>query len=122
VRTKDANRAPRQSTEPRRSRIGWLSARDDPTAGRRSPRRRLVHASAPPPTAAVIHPAPGAAPLLGTFWHDTDLTLPHAIVEVLAAAQLTARVAVRTGPHAGEQLEIPAAQLGRRYIPVLHHR
>jgi hypothetical protein len=61
--------------------------------------------------------------VLGTLWHDTDLSRPHAIVEVIALERLAVRILVRSGPSAGDELEIAAADLGRRFIPVLaHHR
>jgi hypothetical protein len=61
--------------------------------------------------------------VLGTLWHDTDLSRPRAIVEVIAIERLAARIRVRTGPSAGDELEIAAADLGRRFIPVVaHHR
>ena len=61
--------------------------------------------------------------VLGTLWHDTDLSRPHAIVEVIALERVAARILVRSGPSAGDELEIAAAELGRRFIPVLaHHR
>jgi hypothetical protein len=60
--------------------------------------------------------------VLGTLWHDTDLSRPHAIVEVIALERLAARIRVCSGPSAGDELEIGAADLGRRFIPVLAHR
>ena len=61
--------------------------------------------------------------VLGTLWHDTDLSRPHAIVEVIALDRVAARIRVRSGPSVGDELEIAAADLGRRFIPVLgHHR
>ncbi len=61
--------------------------------------------------------------VLGTLWHDTDLSRPRAIVEVIAIDRVAARIRVRTGPIAGDELKIGAADLGRRFIPVLaHHR
>jgi hypothetical protein len=62
------------------------------------------------------HAAPVRHPLLGSRWHDIELSLPPGIAEVLAVDRHRAHLRFGPGRRAGEELDIELAELGRRFI------